>query len=83
MRTQAIEKTAPNTVALIAGPLVLMRLLEQDADIKLNKQSLMTAQQVSAKEWQIKQAGRFIKFRAFADIHQEKYCYYHQLSIDS
>ncbi len=81
MRTQTIEASVPDTVALLAGPMVLMRLLNDDsATVSLRKETLFAIRQAEPRVWQTRQEGRLVNFRAFADIGSENYRCYQKLA---
>jgi DUF1680 family protein len=84
-RLQSIEATHPNTVALLAGPLVLMRVLDPDTAaaaaptaVPLQRDSLLSAQRdrTGRHEWQVRTDTGAIKLKPFLDIGGELYSAY-------
>jgi uncharacterized protein len=79
-RLEPIDPEHPDTVALLCGPLVLMRLLG-DADspsAPLARETWLAAARSgqSAHEWLVADSGRRILLRPFADIRSERYSAY-------
>jgi hypothetical protein len=78
-RLESIEAAQPDTVALLAGPLVLMRILEADAaSAGVARTSLLAAQRNphSRQDWQVKTAGEPVTLKPFLDIDSESYSVY-------
>jgi DUF1680 family protein len=83
-RLESIDAAQPQTAALLAGPLVLMRLLEGDttAGAAIARASLLTAQRVSTggHEWHAQTESGLLKLKPFLDIGAESYSAYQQVS---
>jgi hypothetical protein len=81
-RLESIDAAHPDTVALLAGPLVLMRILDADdaASLPITRTSLLAAQRdVNGRhEWQARTDAGFIKLKPFLDIDTEGYTAYQQ-----
>ena len=78
-RLESIEATQPDTVALLAGPLVLMRILEADGAVAgVARDSLLDAQRDPRIQhaWQVKTAGDPITLKPFLDIEAQSYSVY-------
>jgi uncharacterized protein len=81
-RLESIDAVQPDTVALLAGPLVLMRILDDNAASSgLTRTSLLAAQRDAngRHEWQARTDGRPIKLKPFLDIDAEAYSAYQQV----
>jgi len=80
LRLQSVDAAHPDTVALLAGPLVLMRVLDEDwtNDSTLTRTALRSAQRFSsdAHDWQAKLVDKTLKWRPFVDIIEESYSVY-------
>jgi hypothetical protein len=80
LRLQPVDAAHPDTVALLAGPLVLMRVLDGDGPMAttLTRTALLSAQRPSgaAHEWHVRIAGQALKLRPFVDINEERYSAY-------
>jgi DUF1680 family protein len=80
---ESIDAVHPETVALLAGPLVLMRILDDDnaASSTITRTSLLAAQRDAngRHEWQARTDGGFIKLKPFLDIDAEGYSAYQQV----
>jgi DUF1680 family protein len=77
-RLENIDAAHPDTVALLAGPLVLMRIAADGAASPIRRDSLLSAQRsLDAKhEWQIRTDAGVVKLRPFLDIDGESYSAY-------
>src|SRR5580704_321444 len=80
-RLESVDAEHPDTVALLAGPLVLMRTVEADAAVApLRRDSLLNAQRDrnGRHEWQVTtDAGSgAVKLKPFVDIDGERYSAY-------
>ena len=82
-RLESVDAEHPDTVALLAGPLVLMRTVEADAAVApLRRDSLLNAQRDrnGRHEWQVTtDAGAgvgAVKLKPFLDIDGERYSAY-------
>jgi hypothetical protein len=86
LRSLSIDAEHPHTVALLAGPLVLMRLLDgkDDADAMLTRNDLLAARRPSAtsRDWRVQTPGSTLIFRPFMDIHDEAYRVYQGVAAD-
>ncbi len=78
LRLQPVDAEHPNTVALSAGPLVLMRMLEDGPMTPLRQAELLAARQDDRdlRNWSVVHDGQTIKMRAFPDINDEAYSTY-------
>lgn len=75
---QSIDPEHPDTVALLAGPLVLMRLRDTAAPTPQSRRALLSAQpaQGDASSWRVGMGGAAITLRPFLDIGREGYSTY-------
>ena len=82
MRLQSVDTQHQDTVALLAGPLVLMRPLDITAPASLNRRALLSAQPGSGntQQWRIGTSSEGIMLRQFADIGRESYSVYQDVS---
>jgi hypothetical protein len=85
LRLQPVDAEHPNTVALLAGPLVLMRVLDEtppSAATSLTRAALSSATRKSgsAHEWHAGQDAQTIALRPFIDIQQQTYTAYQDVS---
>jgi len=80
-RLESIDAVHPETVALLAGPLVLMRILDDDsaASAVITRTSLLAAQRGANGQWQARTDTGFIKLKPFLDIGAEGYSAYQQV----
>ena len=82
-RLESIDAAHRDTVALLAGPLVLMRILDDDgaANSALSRISLLAAQRGADGRhiWQARADNGFIKLKPFLDIDAESYSAYQQV----
>jgi uncharacterized protein len=80
LRIQPVDAQHPDTVALLAGPLVLMRLLEADSSdhARLSRADLLSAKPdlSDRRQWQAGVGAAAISLRAFADISDRVYSAY-------
>lgn len=80
LRMESVDAEHPNTVALLCGPLVLMRLLADldAAPSPLARETWLAAQRAgnTGHEWQVTGASGTIKMRPFMDITAERYSAY-------
>jgi DUF1680 family protein len=83
-RLQAVDAQHPETVALSAGPLVLMRILDDGSSIAaaLPRAALLAAERVSSSErrWTVSQDSQRPELRAFADIGAQRYSAYQDVA---
>jgi uncharacterized protein len=78
-RLERVDAAHPDTVALLAGPLVLMRLIEADAaPSPIRRASLLAAQRdrAGAHEWQAATDAGAVRLKPFLDIDAELYSAY-------
>ena len=84
LRLEAVDAQHPDTVALLHGPLVLMRLLEPQAmpAAPLTRAALLAASRPvpGGHEWQVATGGITQRLRAFPDITHEHYSVYQDVS---
>jgi DUF1680 family protein len=82
-RLESIDAAHPQTVALLAGPLVLMRLLDEDnaAASTVTRARLLAAQRDpnGRHEWQARTEGGFHTLKPFLDINGESYSAYQEV----
>jgi len=82
-RLESIDAAHPETVALLAGPLVLMRILDGDgsAASTVTRTSLLAAQRDrnARHEWQALTDAGLFKLKPFLDIEGESYSAYQQV----
>jgi DUF1680 family protein len=78
---ESIDSRHPNTVALRAGPLVLMRILDENPASPIPRASLLAARRdrAGARVWQLATAGGTVTLKAFPDIDTERYSAYHRV----
>jgi len=80
LRLQSVDLQHPDTVALLAGPLVLMRMLESGpaASTALTRTELLSAQRrgPGGAEWKVDAAAATVRLRPFIDISGERYSTY-------
>ncbi len=82
-RLQAVDVQHPDTVALSAGPLVLMRILDDGtSDAALPRSALLAAERVSDGErrWAARHGSQRRELRAFADIGSQRYSAYQDVA---
>jgi hypothetical protein len=82
-RLESIEAAHPETVALLAGPLVLMRILDggDSAASPIGRASLLAAQRDRGglHEWQVRTDAGSITLKPFLDIDAENYSAYQEV----
>ncbi|WP_449429329.1 beta-L-arabinofuranosidase domain-containing protein [Rhodanobacter umsongensis] len=78
MQLQSIDPEHPDTAALLAGPLVLMRLHDTSLPAPLDRHVLLSAQRAhgDASSWRIGTGTAAITLRPFPDIGHEGYSAY-------
>ncbi len=79
LRVQPVDAQHPDTVALLAGPLVLMRVLADRDSTTISREALLSARQ-STNEWRIADDAQSIVLRAFSDIGDEAYSTYQNIA---
>ncbi|MBS0583259.1 MAG: glycoside hydrolase family 127 protein [Proteobacteria bacterium] len=82
LRLQPVDVEHPNLVALSSGPLVLMRVGDDGAAPALPRGALLSAQRHgdSARDWRVTDGARAVTLRAFADIADETYSAYQDVT---
>ncbi|MEP6886179.1 MAG: beta-L-arabinofuranosidase domain-containing protein [Gammaproteobacteria bacterium] len=78
-RLESVDAAHPDTVALLAGPLVLMRILDDEAAVPpIARSRLLTAQRDGSgkHEWQASTDAGLIKLKPFLDVDLENYSAY-------
>ncbi len=85
LRLLSVDAQHPHTLALLAGPLVLMRMLDADAhqgEMTLTSTDLLSARRPfsSAHDWQVNTSHGTSIFRAFMDIHDQGYRVYQDVA---
>ncbi|HEY0230116.1 MAG TPA: beta-L-arabinofuranosidase domain-containing protein [Dokdonella sp.] len=79
-RLQAVDGQHPDTVALLAGPLALMRV-RGGASAPLSRASLLSAKRVGdAHEWRADDGSGDVVLRPFVDIGDEAYSLYQDVA---
>ncbi|MGC1520421.1 MAG: beta-L-arabinofuranosidase domain-containing protein, partial [Steroidobacteraceae bacterium] len=82
-RLESIEAAHPETAALLAGPLVLMRTGDTDgsAASPVTRASLLAAQpdRSGRHEWQVRTETGFVTLKPFLDIGTETYSAYQEV----
>jgi DUF1680 family protein len=82
-RLESIDAAHPQTVALLAGPLVLMRVLDENhsADTAVARTSLLAAQRDPGgkHEWRAATEAGPLVLKPFPDISEERYSAYHDV----
>jgi DUF1680 family protein len=76
LRLESIDAGHPDTVALLAGPLVLFAVTSDGAPPRATRQQLLAATQTGRRAWAIQSAGVSSTFLPFVAIDQEPYCTY-------
>jgi DUF1680 family protein len=83
-RLQAVDGEHPNLVALLSGPLVLMRILDDEpaGTAPLSRRSLLAAERVlgDKHQWTISHSSQQLQLRAFADIDAQRYRAYQDIA---
>jgi uncharacterized protein len=81
-RLERVDTEHPDTVALIAGPLVLMRIDPGASDAAISREALLGAQRSpqSAHEWQVTTRAGPMRLKPFLDIDAESYSTYQTVS---
>lgn len=81
MRLQPVDAEHPDTVALLAGPLVLMRLHDSASPSPLSRRELLSAQPIRdiASSWHAGTGEAAVRLRPFSHIGGEGYSTYLQV----
>jgi uncharacterized protein len=84
LRLQAVDAEHPDTVALLAGPLVLMRILDDGraSAAAVSRTALLSAERVhdDKRQWTVNHDSRKLELRAFADIDAQRYSAYQDVT---
>jgi DUF1680 family protein len=84
LRTLCVDIQHPDTVALMAGPVVLMRMLDAGTgpEAPLTPDELLSARRptATAHEWHVQTCGTTSSFRPFMDIGDERYRVYQDVA---
>jgi hypothetical protein len=78
-RLESVEAAHPDTVALLVGPLVLMRILEADtASAAVSRANLLAAQRDpnGRHDWLVRTTAGSVTLKPFLDIDAESYSVY-------
>lgn len=80
-RLESVDAAHPRLAALLAGPLVLMRLLDADGAAEpVARAHLLGAERDQARgEWRAQSGATVIRLKAFADIDAERYSVYQHI----
>ena len=82
-RLESVDAAHPATVALLAGPLVLMRLLDEggSATAPLTRKGLLAAERdrQGRHQWRATAGAGFVRLRPFLDISDEHYSAYQEV----
>ncbi len=83
-RLESVDAAHPQTVALLEGPLVLMRILNEDgsAGAAVTRANLLAAERFRdrAHEWRARTSAGSIRLKPFGDIGTERYSAYQELA---
>ena len=79
LRLQAVDAEHPQVVALLAGPLVLMRVLDDGPQTPLSRAALLAARS-AAQDWRADAHGHTLTLRPFMHIGDEKYTTYQDVA---
>jgi DUF1680 family protein len=83
-RLQAVDAEHPNLVALLSGPLVLMRVLDEEParNATLSWSALLAAERVpgNKRQWTVSYDSTQLQLRAFADIDAQRYSAYQDVA---
>jgi DUF1680 family protein len=89
LRLLKVDSQHPQTVALLAGPLVLMRMLDADAEAEPEAapaaRELLSARRPhpTAREWQVQTPRRTLSLRPFMDIETQGYRVYQDIADEA
>jgi uncharacterized protein len=76
LRLEPIDAGRPDTVALLAGPLVLFAVTSDGAPPRATREQLLAATQTGKRAWAVRGATASTTFLPFVAIDQEHYCTY-------
>jgi hypothetical protein len=82
MRLESVDAQHRDTVALLAGPLVLMRVDPGLNNAPISREHLLAVRRFSqrAHEWQASTPAGLFKLKPFLDIEAETYSAYQSVS---
>jgi len=84
LRLQPVDAEHPDTVALLAGPLVLMRIDDNGGTSPptLSRSALLSAERIRGdrRQWNIAHDSRNVSLRAFGDIDAQRYSVYQDVA---
>jgi len=73
LRLEPLDRTHPDTVALLSGPLVLFPVRNGGAPPRPRRAELLAARQVAPKRWQASLDGSAVTFLPYVEIDRETY----------
>jgi len=73
LRLEALDPQHPDTVALLAGPLVLFPVGSAGAAARASRAELLAARQVAPRRWQASVGGKSLAFLPYVAIDEEEY----------
>jgi DUF1680 family protein len=82
-RLQAVDAEHPNLLALLSGPLVLMRILDEEIAVApaLPRTALLSAERIhDTRQWTVSHDSLKLQLRAFADIDAQRYSAYQDVA---
>jgi DUF1680 family protein len=84
-RLQAVDAEHPNIAALLSGPLVLMRILDEEpaGAAPLSRSALLAAEPATGlqRRWTVNHGSGKFELRAFADIDAQRYSAYQDVAV--
>ncbi len=84
LRLLCVDAQHSQTVALLAGPMALMRILEAEVEpeVRVNARQLLSARRpfATARDWHVQTPRATLIFRPFMDIHEEAYRLYQDIA---
>jgi DUF1680 family protein len=84
LRLEPVDSEHPQTVALLAGPLVLLRILDNGSasTATLPRKALLSAERARGdqRHWNVRHDSQEFALRAFADIDAQHYSVYQDVS---
>ncbi len=91
LRLRKVDSQHAQTVALLAGPLVLMRVLDAQAEPETEPEAPLAARELlaarrlcaTARDWQVHTPRRTLSFRPFMDIEDAGYRVYQNIADDA
>jgi hypothetical protein len=73
LRLEAIDRRHPDTVALLAGPLVLFPIGAGGERPPLRRSDLLSVREVRPRRWETRAASAPLAFLPYVDIDEEEY----------